>query len=278
MPEKKLEEKRKKIKYGIIIAIGVYIIVPIVLYIVIDKWNIIFSNIEASDWLSFWATYISGTLGGLATLVAVYFTIKQSYDQLKEEHKNRENEIKEERKYIYSPYLSVRIINEDEINENDKVTEINRFVFFPETEPIVNNSEKHIIYLEIENNGFGPATNIFMLYDDEYVVNGVNLNCQKNFLLKECFNIGKERKAICKLILYIDEALIKNNIKYRNVLTVDLLHQDILGNIIRRRICLSLNNNFIFSEQNLEYLCIDEIKKEYPHIQNIGNFFTTKSI
>ena len=72
--------------------------------------------------------------------------------------------------------------------------------------------------------------------------------------------------------------MIKNNIKYRNVLTVDLLHQDILGNIIRRRICLSLNNNFIFSEQNLEYLCIDEIKKEYPHIQNIGNFFTTKSI
>lgn len=100
-----MEEKRKKIKYGIIIAIGVYIIVPIVLYIVIDKWNIIFSNIEASDWLSFWATYISGTLGGLATLAAVYFTIKQSYDQLKEEHKNRENEIKEERKYIFTIFI-----------------------------------------------------------------------------------------------------------------------------------------------------------------------------
>ena len=268
-----MKDKVKKIKFIVVIII-VYIGVPLLFYIFIDRINLIPSKIKSSDWLSAWVTYMAGTLGGLATLLAMKITVKNSYNQLVEEQKNRENEIKEERKYQYSPYLSVRVLSDKEVNKYDHITEISRCVFLPGVVQD-NTCKEEVLYLEIENNGFGPATNIYMFYDGSYIINGVNSHSQKDFLLKECLNIGKERKVVCKLRLNINEDLVKKRGMFSEVMTVDFLHQDILGNIIRKRICLSLHKKYIYSEQNLEYLSTNKIKGEYPNIDGIERLFAT---
>ena len=267
---------KKKILIYVGIIIVICIVVPMILYFLIDKFDVISSNVNADNWLMFWATYLAGTLGGLATLAAMIFTVKSSYDQQRTAQKIREKEIADERKYQYSPYLSVQVMRKREVSEESKVEEICRHVYLPETDIsniAADNTEKVQLYLEIKNIGFGPAMNIFLFYDNSYIVNGVNSHSEEDFWLKECLNLGKEEGAICELTLYFSSDLLGKKHVLENVLTVDILHQDILGNVIRKRVCFSLNNKYIYSENTLEYLSFEELKNEYPHVQDITRLF-----
>ena len=126
------KSKKKILIYGGIIIV-IYIVVPVMLYFWIDKFDVISSNVNADNWLMFWATYLAGTLGGLATLAAMLYTVKSSYDQQRKEQKIREKEIADERKYQYSPYLSVQMMQKSEVIEENK-EEICRYVYLPKTD------------------------------------------------------------------------------------------------------------------------------------------------
>jgi len=268
------KSKKKILIYGGIIIV-IYIVVPVMLYFWIDKFDVISSNVNADNWLMFWATYLAGTLGGLATLAAMLYTVKSSYDQQRKEQKIREKEIADERKYQYSPYLSVQMMQKSEVIEENK-EEICRYVYLPKTDVsniTADNTQKVQLYLEIKNIGFGPATNIFLFYDKSYIVNGVNSHSENDIFLKECLNLGKETRAICELTLYFSTDLLKKNHGLEDALTVDILHQDILGNVIRKSVCFSLKNKYIYSESMLEYLSFEELKKDYPHVQDITGLF-----
>ncbi len=89
---------KKKILIYVGIIIVICIVVPMILYFLIDKFDVVSSKINADNWLMFWATYLAGTLGGLATLAAMIFTVKSSYDQQRTAQKIREKEIADERK------------------------------------------------------------------------------------------------------------------------------------------------------------------------------------
>lgn len=272
--DKKSKKKKILIYAGIIIVI--YIVVPVMLFFFVDKFDVISSKINADNWLMFWATYLAGTLGGLATLAAMIFTVKSSYNQQRTAQKIREKEIADERKYQYSPSLSVQVMRKREASEESKIEEICRHVYLPETDVssiTADNTKKVQLNLEIKNIGFGPATNIFLFYDNSYIVNGVNSHSEKDFLLKECLNLGKEIRAICDLTLFFSTDLLEKNCGLEDALTVDILYQDILGNVIRKRVCFSLNNKYIYSESTPEYLSFKELKNDYPHIQDITRLF-----
>lgn len=56
---------KKKILIYVGIIIVICIVVPMILYFLIDKFDVVSSKINADNWLMFWATYLAGTLGGL---------------------------------------------------------------------------------------------------------------------------------------------------------------------------------------------------------------------
>ena len=55
-----------------------------------------YSNLSNNEWAGFLGSYVGGILGGLGTLISVFYNVKTSIDTQKEEQQWREIEIKEE--------------------------------------------------------------------------------------------------------------------------------------------------------------------------------------
>ncbi len=106
----------------------------ILLPIMID-WFIFGNSFPSNIDNQTWASFLGGYLGGVATLVAVFITIKDSNKKIelqKKETEERENEYKrelekkeaEQKKYSIKPYLDTRFNFFDEkaiVNMNDRV-------------------------------------------------------------------------------------------------------------------------------------------------------------
>lgn len=55
----------------------VIILIPIIINIIMCMGIVpTSSELHSGDWLSFWGNFFGGTIGGLGTLIAIYFTIK----------------------------------------------------------------------------------------------------------------------------------------------------------------------------------------------------------
>ena len=115
-----------------------------------------------------------------------------------------------------------------------------RFIYSPEENMdnvIANNSDEIEFKMEVRNCGFGPATNIYVIHDEKYVVNGVNAASDSNFLCsRNVLLFSKDSSIICKVRLYVSKNLIKKNREANKVTMLDFVYQDMLGNIIRKKI------------------------------------------
>lgn len=266
------QRKKKAIIISVIAFLIVFIVLPVILYWFVDQYDFIKSNIVADNWLMFWATYLAGILGGLATLVAMVYTLKSAYEQQKEERADRDKEIAEERKYQYAPYLVAGIVEEQKNMED-----VCKYIYRPNTDIGKLNAQttvKHEQYVEIKNIGSGLATNIFFVYDGSYVANGSMYHYEEDFLLKECFHLAAGDSRVCDIKLYIENDLYeKTNKSLSGGISLDILCQDMLGNIIKKTICFSLEEKYVYSEGTPQYLKIDELKNMYPHVKDIEKMF-----
>lgn len=90
------EMKSNKITTRITIIIAVYILVSAIfpIFLIIDKFYFRLIN---DTWINFLVSYICGILGGLATLISIYYTVKSSLEIQRDEYRKRDEEIKSEK-------------------------------------------------------------------------------------------------------------------------------------------------------------------------------------
>ena len=88
--------KSNKITTRITIIIAVYILVSAIfpIFLIIDKFYFRLIN---DRWINFLISYICGILGGLATLISIYYTVKSSLEIQRDEYRKRDEEIKSEK-------------------------------------------------------------------------------------------------------------------------------------------------------------------------------------
>lgn len=89
--------KSNKITTRITIIIAVYILLSAIfpIFLIIDKFYFRLIN---ETWINFLVSYICGILGGLATLISIYYTVKSSLEIQRDEYRKRDEEIKSEKK------------------------------------------------------------------------------------------------------------------------------------------------------------------------------------
>lgn len=88
--------KSNKIATRITIIIAVYILLSAIfpIFLIIDKFYFRLIN---ETWINFLVSYICGILGGLATLISIYYTVKSSLEIQRDEYRKRDEEIKSEK-------------------------------------------------------------------------------------------------------------------------------------------------------------------------------------
>lgn len=77
---------RKTILIMIIMAIIVFLFPLLVNWMLFKNWIATPSDLSDPDWLSFYGSFFGGAMGGIATLVTVFFTIKY-YEKQEHNHK-----------------------------------------------------------------------------------------------------------------------------------------------------------------------------------------------
>lgn len=90
------EMKSNKITTRITIIIAVYILVSAIFPIFLIIYKFYFRLIN-DTWINFLVSYICGILGGLATLISIYYTVKSSLEIQRDEYRKRDEEIKSEK-------------------------------------------------------------------------------------------------------------------------------------------------------------------------------------
>ncbi len=262
-------EKRVVIKWALI-GIGLILLIPIIVFLCVDQFNIIGSNIESKEWLMFWASYMGGTIGGACTLIAVMITVKNAIYSQAEAQIIRDKEISENRKYQYAPFLISKIVPDTLAYSY----EIVRFIYSPEESIDMENFENFEFNMELWNCGFGPATNLYVFHDGQYIVNGVNAVSNDSFALQECVTLPNDSKVVCKVRLCVSKDLIEKNPWANKMAMLDYVYQDMLGNIIRKEMCISLEpEKRVQSDMTPEYMSLDKLVSEYPHVENITSLF-----
>ncbi|MBN4051136.1 MAG: hypothetical protein COA82_07945 [Alkaliphilus sp.] len=81
---------------SIIIVLGILIAIPLLIEKLIFQ-NDVFSVISNEAWTSFFGSYIGGVLGGICTLLAIYFSLKGIKGSIKQ---NKESQLINSRSYI----------------------------------------------------------------------------------------------------------------------------------------------------------------------------------
>ncbi len=120
-PEKKMNFEWKYIKL-VLITLGVLILIPFALGYLISIKSIIPNFSQSNDWIGFLGSYTGGILGGLCTLVVMYFTRKDTRD-IQEENKALTLKIQEENNYNLKKQFTDELIK----LIADYITDINKF-------------------------------------------------------------------------------------------------------------------------------------------------------
>lgn len=95
MKESNKKRKNLILIIKILILICLFLILLVGLPYIINReiiGNDFFSKASNDGWVSFWGSYLGGMIGGVGTLIAVYFTIKDSKKQL-DYHKKKQKKI-----------------------------------------------------------------------------------------------------------------------------------------------------------------------------------------
>lgn len=161
----------KKSKEIIILVLFIILIpvAPILIDLLVFGNNIP-SNVSNEVWAGFLGSYI----GGIATLFAVFITIRDNNRKLEKQKQIEKETESEQRKLLIKPYLDTRYIffNQDvEIVENDRIFDIEgnsvkkmRYNFTPTDKHLieVRQSVAKFVYLQcvIRNIGLGSAVDI----------------------------------------------------------------------------------------------------------------------
>lgn len=74
------EKENKKIGEYIFWFLIVIVSIPLILGAIIPIESTIINFSDSNDWIGFWGSYIGGILGGLCTLIVMYFTRKDTRD------------------------------------------------------------------------------------------------------------------------------------------------------------------------------------------------------
>lgn len=86
--------KSNKITTRITIIIAVYILAIFLLFLIIGKFYFRLIN---KTWIIFLVSYICGILGGLATLISIYYIVKSSLEIQRYKYRKMDEEIKLEK-------------------------------------------------------------------------------------------------------------------------------------------------------------------------------------
>lgn len=82
----------KEIKKVLVLIIIFIILFPVIINItMLIPYSVTSLNLSQKDWLGFWGSYIGGAIGGIGTIIAVFYTIKYYEKQNKRNYKYLEN-------------------------------------------------------------------------------------------------------------------------------------------------------------------------------------------
>lgn len=147
----------------ILIFICIYCLVSIGLPFAF-KYNIFkstaYSNLTNNEWIGFLGSYVGGILGGLGTLISVYYTVKTSVDMQKEENERRNAEISEEHKR-----RDLEIQAENERKERDERVKFTGEIATLVGEYLTSITNYHFMNVEIERKEKEIADSDKKLYD-----------------------------------------------------------------------------------------------------------------
>lgn len=147
MPKNKSNRQPKRFNI-ILIFICIYCLISIGLpfafkYIIFESTA--YSNLTNNEWAGFLGSYVGGILGGLGTLISVYYTVKTSVDMQKEENERRNVEISEEHKH-----RDLEIQAENERKERDERVKFTGEIATLVGEFLTSITNYHFMNVEIE--------------------------------------------------------------------------------------------------------------------------------
>lgn len=245
-------------KYKVIFPyIIVVLVIPLLLYVLIDLLEFDVNNISDSIWLSFWGTYIGAILGSLATMLGVIFTIQENEKIHEEENKKYQQDVIRQ----YYPFLIVNTLSESEKNSvlpTCPVEKICRFAFLPEEKIELSKFRKHHsqILLKLKNIGVGPALNVQIFYNsDGYMIDGYNDRKVEGMYNKTSIELAKDEEKIIEFKICFSDSLIKEMPYLAKALTFEIVYEDILSNKIKKAISLSFEYQSIMGWDKQEYIC-----------------------
>lgn len=153
---------------------------------------------------------IAQMVGGLFTVIGVYFTIKEEEKMRKIDEMNAENKIKEQLRLANLPVLKFESDNEKESNSGS--------VYFVECESNGDNL-KIQLNIKIKNVGLGSAQNIFF---QEII--GIKNDGSTNGITNQIL----EPKEVISHTIYFELPKIESHLYKR--LTILMFYEDLLGN------------------------------------------------
>lgn len=227
---KKYESEILNINVMLIIGfISAIIIIPIILNCLLylpfplTPWDL--SN---KDWLSFWGSFLGGCIGGIATLFAVYYTLKQNlvyYHQSikKQDHKTRIEVL---------PYIDVRPYSENESIENITLIQFPSGYILFNTNEVTYSAKLSGFSFRTDENGISDFYNTDIpkiktplsicnvgMYSAVDVTFELNNSIYKDYAIMPSFNL-KEGKTF-NLYFIFDKQFPKGehifNVKFKNI-------------------------------------------------------------
>lgn len=142
--------KKKKVFIIILISLILIVGLPFAIDWLIIR-NRVPSNIENSDWVSFFGGYIGSLIGAAISLVGIIITIRYTNEQNK---KDRELQVR--------PYCAMRYVHDNKLRGTNKI-----IAELPiGCEPRENNGPEYTSIIYIKNIGLGPAVEFHFDVDE----------------------------------------------------------------------------------------------------------------
>ena len=239
----------KKTTIFIIILISLVLIIGLPLAI---DWLIIGngfpSNIENSDWVSFFGGYIGALIGAIVSLAGIIITIRYTNEQNK---KDRELQVR--------PYCAMRFVHDDKLVGTKRI-----IAQLPiGCEPRENNGPKYTGIIYIKNIGLGPALEFD--FDRDEIDDGREhypILMQRNADTSNCLvNILQPGEEAAFPIYIVKHEVMH---KYKNFdIVLHIKYQDLFMNTYYQKITLSSNIHVggKMDEKQANYLCDINLKE-----------------
>lgn len=262
-------------KWQIFIIVLLSIILVLGLPLVVD-WLIIGnsfpSNIENSDWVSFFGGYIGSLIGAAVSLVGIIITIRYTNEQNK---RDRELQVR--------PYCAIRYVHDNKLVGTNKI-----IAELPiGCEPRENNGPEYLSILYIKNIGLGPAVEFEFEMDDiddgrEHYLILMQRNADTSNRSVNLLQPGEEAALPIHIYFNFDKIAeedfidlgesglfryaVKHEVmqKYKNFdITIHVKYHDMFKNQYYQKIILSSNMHIggRMDEKQADYLCDINLKE-----------------